>query len=72
MTDHAPLVAAHLIERLAAGVEPSAVWVEMRERWPSLTVEDADRAAQMAEEVLAALIAEDETGSAVAEAELTE
>lgn len=65
MTDLALLVAAFIIERLAAGIEPGAVWVEICERWPDLTVAEADRGAQIAEEVLGAEIAENEALSAV-------
>lgn len=72
MNDRAPEVAAYLVERQADDIEPAELWLEVRERWPDLTVEEGSRGAQIAAEILAAGIAEQETERAAIKAMLAE
>lgn len=58
MNDRAPEVAAYFVERDADDIDPADLWIEVLQRWPDLTVEEGDRAAQIAAEILAAGIAE--------------
>lgn len=60
MNDRAPEVAAYFVERQPTATDTARLWIELRERWPDLTVEEAERGARIADEILAARIAENE------------
>lgn len=68
MIDHAPQVAAFLVERHDPVERPEGLWAEMCRRWPGLTVEEGERGAQIASEILAGTIAENAATYEVLEA----
>jgi hypothetical protein len=71
VTGRAPHVAAYLVERQGDDIEPAELWVEIRECWPDLTVEQGSKSSQIAAEILAS-IAENEAVCAAREAEMIE
>ena len=72
MTDRAPEVAAYLVEQTHDDIGLAELWVAMRERWPDLTVEEAQRGIEIADEILGASIAETMAEVDAAEARLTQ
>lgn len=61
MIDRGPEIAAYLTERELDGAGPNVLWAELQQRWPGLTREEGARGAKIAEEILAATLAEDIT-----------